>query len=208
MPLAQTCVMTPDFDTDPMTLARQLIGWTLLVDGVGGVIVETEAYDVDDPASHGFRGPTARNRSMFGPAGHAYVYLSYGLHWCLNAVCRGTGQGAAVLIRALQPTHGVAQMQERRHTARLRLLASGPGRVSAALGIDGSHDGKRLDSPPFEWLAPAAPAEVACGVRIGITRAADRPWRFALANSPFLSRPLNALSADEETPQRRSSVSK
>jgi DNA-3-methyladenine glycosylase len=184
--------MTPDFDTDPVTVARRLIGWTLLVDGVGGVIVETEAYDVNDPASHGFRGPTARNRSMFGPAAHAYVYLSYGLHWCLNVVCRGTGQGAAVLIRALQPTHGIERMQERRHTTRLRLLASGPGRVSAALGIDRSHDGKPLGASPFEWLPPAGPVDVSCGVRVGITKAAELPWRFALANSPFLSRPLIA----------------
>lgn len=193
--------MQPHFDTDPLTLARQLIGWTLLVDGVGGLIVETEAYDSDDPASHGFRGPTARNQAMFGPPGHAYVYRSYGLHWCLNVVCREAGQGAAVLIRALQPTEGIATMCERRQTTQLRLLAAGPGRVCAALGIDKSHDSLSMRAPPFAWRAPAAQAEIASGPRIGISRAADLPWRFALAGSAFLSKPLGAV-------QRRSSVSK
>lgn len=182
--------MTPRFDTDPVTLARQLIGWTLLVDGVGGVIVETEAYDGDDPASHSFRGPTARNAAMFGPPGHAYVYLSYGIHWCLNAVCREAGHGAAVLIRALQPTQGLATMGERRGSTQLRLLAAGPGRVCQALGVDRSHDGLALDAAPFAWLPPGQPVEIACGPRIGISQAADLPWRFALAGSPFLSRPL------------------
>lgn len=182
--------MTPTFDTDPVTLARQLIGWTLLVDGVGGVIVETEAYDGDDPASHSFRGPTARNAAMFGPPGHAYVYRSYGIHWCLNVVCRGVGQGAAVLIRALQPTQGVATMCERRGNTQLHLLAAGPGRVCQALAVDRSHDGLPLDAPPFAWLPPEQPVDLGCGPRIGISQAADLPWRFAAAGSPFLSRPL------------------
>lgn len=193
--------MTPDFATDPVTLARQLVGWTLLVEGVGGVIVETEAYDIDDPASHAFRGPTARNQAMFGPPGHAYVYRSYGLHWCLNVVCREAGHGAAVLIRALQPTHGIEAMCERRRTTQLRLLAAGPGRVCEALAIGKSHDGLSLRAPPFEWRAAAAPAEVASGPRIGISKAVELPWRFALAGSPFLSKPLGGV-------QRRSSVSK
>jgi DNA-3-methyladenine glycosylase len=193
--------MTPDFATDPLTLAQQLIGWTLLVDGVGGVIVETEAYDVGDPASHAFRGPTARNQAMFGPAGHAYVYRSYGLHWCLNIVCREAGQGAAVLIRALQPTDGIERMCERRRTAELRLLASGPGRVSEALGIDKSLDGRLLSRPPFGWRRPGGVVEVLSGPRIGISKAADLPWRFVAAGSPFLSKPLGSA-------QRRSSVSK
>lgn len=182
--------MTPDFRDGPVHLARQLIGWTLLVDGVGGVIVETEAYDADDPASHSFRGATARNAAMFGPPGHAYVYLSYGMHWCLNVVCREAGHGAAVLIRALEPTEGLAQMGERRNTADRRLLASGPGRVGQALGIDRSFDGLPLDRPPFEWRAPAVAVEVAADVRIGITRGAELPWRFGLAGSRFLSRPI------------------
>ncbi|HEY8877030.1 MAG TPA: DNA-3-methyladenine glycosylase [Roseateles sp.] len=193
--------MTPDFDTAPVTLARRLIGWTLLVDGVGGVIVETEAYDVDDPASHAFRGPTPRNQAMFGPAGHAYVYRSYGLHWCLNIVCREAGQGAAVLIRALQPTDGVDRMMERRRTSQLRLLASGPGRVSEALGIDKSLDGRLLSTPPFAWRPPAGPIEVLSDLRIGISKAAELPWRFVASGSPFLSKPLGSA-------QRRSSVSK
>ncbi|MDN3921455.1 DNA-3-methyladenine glycosylase [Roseateles violae] len=182
--------MALNFAQSPLIVARQLIGWTLLVDGVGGLIVETEAYEMDDPASHCFGGRTARNGSMFGPPGHAYVYRSYGLHWCLNFVCREPGHGAGVLIRALQPTQGLARMSERRGTQRPRLLASGPGRVGQALGIDRSFDGLSLSRPPFELLAPAAGVELACGTRIGISKAVDRPWRFGLAGSPFLSRPL------------------
>lgn len=177
-----------DFSQPPEAVARQLIGWTLLVDGVGGVIVETEAYDVDDAASHSFRGRTPRNASMFGPPGRAYVYLSYGLHWCLNVVCREAGHGAAVLIRALQPTHGIELMQERRGTPRPLLLASGPGRVGQALAIDQSFDGLALDSPPFELLRPTEQAEVCVGPRIGISRAVELPWRFGAAGSPYLSR--------------------
>jgi DNA-3-methyladenine glycosylase len=182
--------LLPPFETDPVTLARGLIGWTLCVDGVGGVIVETEAYDVDDPASHAFRGPTPRNASMFGPPGLAYVYLSYGIHWCLNVVCRPAGEGAAVLIRALQPTQGVAAMQARRRTAEPRLLATGPGRVCQALAVDRSHDGLPMSAPPFAWQPPAGPLAVSAGPRIGIRLAAERPWRFGLAGSPWLSRPL------------------
>lgn len=179
-----------DFTGSPVRVARQLLGWTLLVEGVGGVVVETEAYDTDDEASHGFRGPTPRNAAMFGPPGHAYVYLSYGLHWCLNVVCRPPGHGAAVLVRALQPTHGLAAMQARRGTGQPRLLASGPGRVGQALGIDRSFDGLALSRPPFELRAPAGEVVVASGVRIGVSKAAGHPWRFGVAGSPFLSRRL------------------
>ncbi|MEO6276593.1 DNA-3-methyladenine glycosylase [Roseateles sp.] len=182
--------MTPNFNESPVALARQLLGWTLLIDGVGGVIVETEAYDVDDPASHSFNGPTARNGAMFGPPGTAYVYLIYGLHWCLNFVCRKAGHGAAVLIRALEPTHGLDVMRQRRHTADIRLLAAGPGRVGQALGIDRAFDGLTLNAPPFQLIAPAAAVDVASGPRIGITKAAELPWRFGVAGSPFLSRRL------------------
>ena len=182
--------MALNFEDSPVTVARQLVGWTLRVDGVGGVIVETEAYDADDAASHSFRGPSARNAAMFGPPGHAYVYLSYGIHWCLNLVCGGVGHGAAVLIRALQPTHGLAVMRERRGVEPLRLLASGPGRVAQALGVDRSFDGLPLNQAPFELVAPASAFEVASGPRIGITKAADTPWRFGVAGSPFLSKPL------------------
>ncbi|WP_457424305.1 DNA-3-methyladenine glycosylase [Roseateles sp. P5_E7] len=180
--------MPLNFEESPVALAQQLLGWTLLVEGVGGVIVETEAYDVGDPASHGFKGQTARNGAIFGPPGHAYVYLSYGLHWCLNVVCREAGQGAAVLIRALEPTQGLDVMRERRRTAQPRLLASGPGRVGQALGINKALDGLALDESPFELLAPTGAVKVASGLRIGITKAAELPWRFGVAESPFLSR--------------------
>jgi len=180
----------PDFDAAPERLAPRLLGWTLLVDGVGGLIVETEAYDADDPASHSFGGRTARNAAMFGPPGHAYVYRSYGLHWCLNFVCREAGHGAAVLIRALEPTQGLVRMQQRRGLDNPRLLAAGPGRVAQALGVDDRFDGLPLDRPPFELQPPAGAADIVSGPRIGITKAAERPWRFGIAGSRFLSRPM------------------
>lgn len=188
-----------DFDRPAHEVARALVGATLLVDGVGGVIVETEAYDQLDPASHTFRGPTPRNASMFGPSGHAYVYRSHGLHWCLNTVCMPKGHGAGVLLRALEPTHGIARMRERRGLPAdgdLRALCSGPGKLCAALGVTRDrHDGRRLDAPPFE-LRPAATAPtVAVGVRIGLSKAVEQPWRFVLAGSRFLSRPLPRTAA-------------
>ena len=163
---------------------------TLLVDGVGGRIVEVEAYDHEDPASHGFRGRTERNASMFGPPGHAYVYRSYGIHWCLNFVCEGEGVANAVLLRALEPTHGLEAMRERRGLDDPRLLCSGPGRLCQALGVTREHDGLALDRPPFELLAAEGSPEVVSGPRIGITRAAELPWRYAEAGSRFLSRAL------------------
>jgi DNA-3-methyladenine glycosylase len=169
-------------------VAPELIGCTLLVDGVGGRIVEVEAYAPDDPASHGFRGPTTRNRAMFGPAGHAYVYRSYGVHWCLNLVCAGEGVAEAVLVRALEPMAGVERMRERRGLEADRLLCAGPGRLCQALAVGPEHDGLPLDRPPFEVRAAEQPVEVRAGPRIGITRAADLPWRYALSGSPYLSR--------------------
>jgi DNA-3-methyladenine glycosylase len=171
-------------------VAPDLIGVTLLVDGVGGPIVELEAYDQEDPASHAFRGRTVRNAAMFGPPGHAYVYRSYGVHWCLNLVCDEPGRAEAVLIRALQPVHGLDAMRARRGIEAERSLCSGPGRLCQALAVTGEHDGLPLDAPPFELLAREGVPEIATGPRIGITRATELGWRYALAGSPFLSRPL------------------
>jgi DNA-3-methyladenine glycosylase len=171
-------------------VAPELVGAELYVDGVGGTIVELEAYDHEDPAAHGFRGRTARNASMFGPPGHAYVYRSYGIHWCLNFVCEAEGSASAVLIRALEPTRGLDVMRERRGLENPRLLCAGPGRLCQALGLTGEHDGLPLDRPPFQVHARAREPEVVAGPRIGITKAADRPWRYALAGSRFVSRAL------------------
>jgi DNA-3-methyladenine glycosylase len=169
-------------------VAPDLIGVMLLVDGVGGPIVEVEAYDQEDPASHGFRGQTPRNAVMFGAAGHAYVYRSYGIHWCLNVVCDEPGRADAVLIRALEPTHGLDVMRARRGVSAERALCSGPGKLCQALGISGDDDGRPLDEPPFELLPRAGTPPIVNGPRIGLTRAADRSWRYGLEGSPFLSR--------------------
>jgi DNA-3-methyladenine glycosylase len=171
-------------------VAPDLIGTVLLVDGVGGTIVEAEAYDHEDPAAHGYRGRTQRNASMFGPPGHAYVYRSYGIHWCLNLVCEEEGSASAVLLRALQPTHGLEAMRARRGLEDERLLCSGPGRLCQALAVTREHDGLALDRPPFELHARVQEPEVVRGLRVGITKAAERPWRYALAGSRFLSRPV------------------
>ena len=169
-------------------VAPELIGATLLVDGVGGRIVEVEAYDQDDPASHGFRGLTARTASMFGAPGHAYVYRSYGIHWCLNLVCAEEGRSEAALVRAIEPTHGLETMRERRGLEAARALCSGPGKLCQALGTTRVLDGLPLDEPPFELLARESEPPLAVGPRIGITRAVEQPWRYGLAGSPFLSR--------------------
>jgi DNA-3-methyladenine glycosylase len=175
-------------------VAPDLIGVTLLVDGVGGRIVEVEAYDQEDPASHGYGGRTARNESMFGPPGHAYVYRSYGIHWCLNLVCGDERTAEAVLVRALEPTSGIHRQQARRGLDDLRLLAAGPGRLCQALGITRDHDGLPLDRPPFRLDQRSEVPEIVTGPRIGITRATELPWRYGLAGSPFLSRPLRPAS--------------
>jgi DNA-3-methyladenine glycosylase len=175
------------FDRDVESVARDLVGATLLVNGVGGVIVETEAYDADDPASHSVRGPTPRNAAMFGPHGHAYVYRSYGIHWCFNIVCR---PGSAVLIRAIEPLYGVDAMVARRGLADPRRLCAGPGRLCQALGIDKALDHARLDQPPFAIDPATAVPPIHAGPRIGITLATGTPWRFCLSGSRFLSKPV------------------
>jgi DNA-3-methyladenine glycosylase len=171
-------------------VAPDLIGVTLLVDGVGGAIVELEAYDQEDPASHGFRGRTARNAAMFGPPGHAYVYRSYGIHWCLNLVCDVAGRAEAALIRALQPEQGLEAMRARRGVAAERALCSGPGKLCQALGVTRDHDGLPLDEPPFELLARETTPEIVTGPRVGITRATELSWRYGLRGSSYLSRRL------------------
>jgi DNA-3-methyladenine glycosylase len=176
-------------------LAPELIGAELYVAGVGGTIVELEAYDETDPAAHGFRGRTPRNASMFGPPGRAYVYRSYGIHWCLNLVCEPAGVASAVLIRALEPVRGLEAMAARRGVDERRLLCSGPGRLCQALAVTGAHDGARLDRPPFELRPRAEPVEVLRGRRIGITKATELPWRYGRAGSTFLSRPFRDAAA-------------
>jgi DNA-3-methyladenine glycosylase len=181
-----------DLTRSPHEVAPDLIGAELTVDGVGGIIVEVEAYDHEDPAAHGFGNRrTARNASVFLAGGHAYVYRSYGIHWCLNIVCSAEGVAGAVLVRALEPTHGVEEMAARRGVDELRLLCSGPGRLTQALGVTREHDGLPLDLPPFKLVPRRGAVEIVTGPRIGITKAADVPWRYGLAGSRFLSRPFS-----------------
>src|SRR3979411_639042 len=161
-------------------VAPDLIGATMLVDGIGGIIVEVEAYHHTDPAAHSFRGPTPRNTVMFGPPGVAYVYCSYGIHWCVNFVCEKEGSASAVLIRALQPTHGIPAMRRRRGLHDERSLCSGPGKLTEALGITDKHSGLALDAPPFALHARTGKVEIITGVRIGITKAVELPWRYGL----------------------------
>jgi DNA-3-methyladenine glycosylase len=183
------------FDRPAGVVARDLIGALMLVDGVGGRIIETEAYDPTDPASHSFRGATPRNAPMFGPPGRAYVYRIYGLHWCFNIVCDAGQPGSAVLIRALEPTAGLGEMHARRHVREVRDLCSGPGKLCQALGIDHRLNGASILAEPFELVRPAIASSVVCGRRIGIRVGVDTPWRFAEAGSPFLSRPMERTPA-------------
>ena len=176
------------FDRSVHEVAPDLIGATLLVDGVGGIIVEVEAYHHTDPAAHSFRGPTPRNRVMFGPPGFSYVYRSYGIHWCLNFVCEEEGSASAVLIRALEPTHGLAAMRRRRGLDDERALCSGPGKLCEALGVTIAHSELPLDRPPIALHARIGKPDIVAGVRIGITKAADLPWRYGLKGSKFLSK--------------------
>ena len=178
------------FDRSVHDIAPELIGAVLLVEGTGGVIVEVEAYHHNDPAAHSYRGETARNAAMFGPPGHAYVYRSYGMHWCLNFVCEAEGSASAVLIRALQPSHGLDAMAARRGLEEPRQLCSGPGKLAQALGITLAHNCLPLDRPPFALYRRVTAPEIVTGPRIGITKAAELPWRYALRQSPFVSKPF------------------
>jgi DNA-3-methyladenine glycosylase len=178
------------FRRSVLEVAPDLIGATLLFGGVGGRIVEVEAYHHTEPAAHSYRGPTERNAVMFGPPGFAYVYRSYGIHWCLNFVCEPKGSASAVLIRALEPTVGLAAMRRRRGVKAERLLCSGPGRLCQALGISHVHNGLALDAPPFALFARSGDVEVVVGPRIGITKAVSKPWRYGLKGSRFLSKPF------------------
>jgi DNA-3-methyladenine glycosylase len=180
------------FDRPVLDVAPELIGATLLFRGVGGVIVEVEAYHHTDPAAHSFNGQTDRNAIMFGPPGYAYVYRSYGIHWCVNFVCEAEGSASAVLIRAIEPTQGIPVMRRRRGMKGDRLLCSGPGRLCEALGITRSQNARALDEPPFELRARSGKPDIVAGVRIGITKAADLPWRFGLKGSRYLSKPFAA----------------
>jgi DNA-3-methyladenine glycosylase len=182
------------FGRSVLEVAPDLIGATLLFNGVGGRIVEVEAYHHTEPAAHSFGGPTPRNAVMFGPPGYAYVYRSYGIHWCLNFVCEPEGSAAAVLIRALEPVTGIAAMRRRRGMPQgafdERALCSGPGKLCEALAVTDRHNGLPLDRPPFELRARGGNADVVRGVRIGITKAVEKPWRYGLKGSRFLSRPF------------------
>jgi DNA-3-methyladenine glycosylase len=182
------------FNRSVHEVAPDLIGTTLLFGGVGGRLVEVEAYHHTDPAAHSFHGPTPRNVVMFGPAGYAYVYRSYGIHWCLNFVCEPKGSAAAVLIRALEPTVGLARMRRRRGLSDVRLLCSGPGRLCQALGITRADNGLMLDEPPFELLARSGEVEIVTGPRIGLTKAVEKPWRYGLKDSRFLSKPFKTAT--------------
>lgn len=192
-------VANPDFleryfDDDVVAVARRLIGAQFLVDGVGGIIVETEAYDRDDPASHSFCGPTPRNGAMFSAPGTVYVYRSYGIHWCANFVCR---PGCAVLVRALLPTDGLKEMARRRGLSDQKKLCSGPGRLTQALGIDGAHNNRLLSESSFRFVPARVEGPVVAGPRIGITKAVDLPWRFGVPESKYLSRPFTKNGPSE-----------
>lgn len=174
------------FNDSAVHVARSLIGKSFFIDGIGGIIVETEAYGREDPASHSFRGPTQRNAAMFGTPGTAYVYRSYGIHWCFNVVCR---PGSAVLLRALEPIAGLELMAERRGIASTKRFCAGPSCLTQALAIDFSHNGLDLLKPPFAF-GSGRDLSIMAGPRIGISRAVDLPWRFAAVGSQFLSKPM------------------
>lgn len=182
------------FDRSVHEVAPELIGTTFLAGGVGGIIVEVEAYHHTDPAAHSFRGRTERNAVMFGPAGRLYVYRSYGIHWCVNVVCESEGSASAILIRAIEPTARIDLMRRRRHLKDARLLCSGPGRLCQALAITHRHNGLPVDAAPVAFYAAPAPVAIVSGPRIGITKAVELPWRYGLKGSRYLSKPFAAAA--------------
>jgi DNA-3-methyladenine glycosylase len=188
---AQARLSRDFFDRSVHSVARDLIGARLFHEGRGGTIVATESYERDDPACHAYVGLTPRTETLFGPPGHAYVYLSYGIHSLLNAVCEPEGEAAAVLIRAIEPTHGLEEMRERRPGRSDLELCSGPGRLTEALGVRLEHNCSDLGRDPFLLLSRPSgwDGEILSGPRVGITKAVDRPWRYCLAGSPYVSRP-------------------
>ena len=178
------------FDRSVHEVAPELIVSLMLVNGVGGIVVEVEAYHHTDPAAHSYGGQTPRNAVMFGPPGVAYVYRSYGIHWCLNVVCEAAGSASAVLIRAIEPTAGIAAMQKRRGLTDLRTLCSGPGKLAQAMAVTIADNGLALDRAPFELRERDGEPEIVTGPRIGITKAVALPWRYGLKGSRFLSKPF------------------
>jgi DNA-3-methyladenine glycosylase len=191
------------FDRPVLEVARDIIGATLMVGSCGGRIVEVEAYHHTDPAAHSYIGPTPRNAVMFGPPGFVYVYRSYGIHWCMNFVCEAEGSASAVLLRAIEPTEGLGLMRRRRGVAEPRNLCSGPGKVCEALGITRDHNGLAIDAAPFALTAREGDVEVVRGVRIGITKAVEKPWRFGLKGSAFLSKPFAVSDGRRRSSDRR-----
>jgi DNA-3-methyladenine glycosylase len=186
------------FDRSVHEVARELIGCELAVGMTAGMIVETEAYEAADPACHAYIGRTARNEVLFGPPGRVYVYLSYGIHSLLNFVTEPQGSASAVLVRALEPTQGIDLMRERRGRDQIEQLCSGPGKLTEALGVDLSLNGADLLAPPFELADPDSAwqeVEITASPRIGITKAADLPWRYCVSGSRFVSRPWPASAS-------------
>ena len=185
------------YDRPVLVVARDLVGCAVEHAGCAGVIVETEAYHDSEPACHAFVGLTERTATLFGPPGRAYVYRSYGIHALLNAVCEPEGVGAAVLIRALEPVEGIEAMRLRRGVEDVRTLCSGPGKLTQALGIELQDNGADLTRGPVRITARPPlwrQVEVSVDRRIGITKAAELPWRFCAAGSRYLSRPVRAAA--------------
>lgn len=177
--------------------AQALLGCKLIHDGpegrTSGYIVETEAYTMEDPASHTFHGQTLRNAAMFGPAGTVYVYFTYGMHYCMNIVCGPVGEGQGVLIRALEPLEGVDLMFKRRRVSEIRQLTNGPAKLAQAMAITIGHNNSQLNVGPLRLESGIVPESIVQTARVGISRAIDTPWRFYIAGNQFVSRPVRTI---------------